>query len=117
MINQNFLPIDGGERKQITAETSSVGRIAWSPDGQSIAFTMRDPETEEEKRRKEEKRDWKIIDTNYRYSHLYVVEVNGNNNARRLTKGDFQVGSFDWSPDSKRIVFDHMENPTANAWR
>ena len=33
------LPIDGGERKQITAETSSVGRIAWSPDGQSIAFT------------------------------------------------------------------------------
>jgi len=110
------LPIDGGERKQITAETSSVGRIAWSPDGQSIAFTMRDPETEEEKRRKEEKRDWKIIDTNYRYSHLYVVEVNGNNGARRLTKGKFQVGSFDWSPDSKRIVFDHMENPTANAW-
>jgi dipeptidyl aminopeptidase/acylaminoacyl peptidase len=110
------LPIDGGERKQITAETSSVGRIAWSPDGQSIAFTMRDPETEEEKRRKEEKRDWKIIDTNYRYSHLYVVEVSGNNGARRLTKGKFQVGSFDWSPDSKRIVFDHMENPTANAW-
>jgi Tol biopolymer transport system component len=110
------LPINGGERKQINAETSSVGRIAWSPDGQSIAFTMRDPETDEEKRRQKEKRDWKIIDTNYRYSHIYVVELNGNDSARRLTKGEFQVGSFDWSPDNKRIVFDHMENPTANAW-
>lgn len=110
------LPIDGGERVQITNEISSIGRIAWSPDGKKIAFTMRDPLSENDKKRREEKRDWKIIDTNYRYSHLYTVGNDDDNKVSRLTKGNYNVSSFDWSPDSKKIAFDHTENPTANAW-
>jgi dipeptidyl aminopeptidase/acylaminoacyl peptidase len=34
--------------------------------------------------------------------------------ARRLTSGDFTVGSFDWSPDGQSIAFDHRADPNLN---
>ena len=42
-------------------------------------------------------------------SHLFVVDVQSKA-VRRLTKGAFTVGRFDWSPDSRQIAFDHRIN-------
>jgi len=38
-----------------------------------------------------------------------VIDVESKK-AKRLTKGAFTVGGFDWSPDSKAIAFDHTIN-------
>ena len=111
-----IIPIGGGEAIQLTDENSSISRFEWSPDGSLIAFTMTDPETEEDNKRKKEKRDWKVIDQDYKYSHLYAINTIGKKKIRRLTKGDMNVGSFDWSPDGNKIVFDHTEIPGANSW-
>lgn len=108
----------GGEAEQLTDVKNGVGSYKWSPDGKTIAFTMRDPETEAEKKQKKEKRDVILVDKNFKYSHLYTVifqkDANKKRKVRRLTNGKFHVTGFDWSPDGKTIVFSHQPDPLIN---
>src|SRR6056297_3935947 len=67
--------LNGGEAEQITHAENGVGNYAWAPDGSRIAFTMRDSQTEDEKEREREKRDITIVDTNFKYSRIYVQEA------------------------------------------
>ena len=95
--------VAGGEAEQLTEAESGVGSYRWSPDGTVVAYTMRDPETEEEKKAKKEKRDVILVDRNFKYSHLHMVTVakneEGERETKRLTDGEFHVTQFDWSPD------------------
>ncbi len=110
--------IRGGEAEQITEAENGVAAWRWSPDGRSIAYTMRDPETEAEKKRKKEKRDVILVDKNFKYNHLYRISVEKNNEGKRdvqrLTRGDFHITAFDWSPDGTTIVFSHQKDPRIN---
>ncbi|HEX7048750.1 MAG TPA: S9 family peptidase [Longimicrobiales bacterium] len=110
-----ILPVDGGEAWQLTDAESGVSSFRWSPDGARIAYTMRDPETEAEKKAKEEKRYVIVVDQDFKYNHLYVVDLEpdtaGEREARRLTEGAFHVTSFDWSPDGRSIIFARQPDP------
>ena len=110
--------VRGGEAEQLTDGDNGVESFKWSPDGSRIAYTMRDPETEEEKAAKEEKRDVILVDQNYKYNHLYTVTLaenaEGEHDTKRLTAGEFDVRSFDWSPDGATLVFAHAPDPTIN---
>ncbi len=106
--------LDGGEAQQITHAENGINSYKWSPDGTRIAYTMTDPETEDEKTRKKEKRDVVLVDKNYHFSRLYVETIEDNpekNSAQQITAEDVQVTSFDWSPDGKTIVFSHQPTP------
>ncbi len=113
-----IMRVRGGEAVQLTDEENSVGSFKWAPDGSRIAYTMRDPDTEEEEKAKEEKRHVILVDQNYKYGHLYTVELaedeSGDHRTKRLTGGDFHVQSFDWSPDGTTMVFAHAPDPTIN---
>ena len=105
----------GGEAWQLTKAEGSVGQYHWSNSGKQIAFTMVDPPSEEQKRRQREREDVHVVDKEFNYSHLYLVDVDsGSQKAgeiERLTEGEFHVGRFDWSPDDLVIVFDHQPRP------
>ena len=81
---------------------------------------MTDPETEEEKTRKKEKRDVELVDRNFKYAHLYVALAGDGPDPdaedRRINRGDFHVTGFDWS-SSDRIVFTHQADPRINTNR
>jgi len=103
----------GGEAEAITKSKSGVEQFVWSPDGKRIAYTQRDTDTELEEKMKKEKKDWTIVDA-WKYSHLYTVTLDripasvsreSEHKVKRLTKGDFHVTNFDWSPDSKFLTF------------
>jgi dipeptidyl aminopeptidase/acylaminoacyl peptidase len=120
-----------GPATQVTHATEKVGDARWSPDGNSIAFSMFVPE----------KDTWsigmpaapqgahwtsapRVVETlHYRqdqvgfledgHNHLFVVPADGGA-ARQITSGKWGVGAgelratvpVDWTPDSKAIVFE-----------
>ncbi len=51
--------------------------------------------------------DWRLDGAGYldRHTHLYVQEARAGARPKRLTRGDWSVESFSWSPDAKRIAF------------
>ena len=105
----------GGEPEQITDEKDGIGAFQWSPDGSRIAFLKTDEKTEEEEKAGEEKRHVIEVDKNYKYTHLYTVNMQSDSHeVRRITEGAFQVISFDWSPDAADIAFAHKADPSIN---
>lgn len=111
---------DGGEAEMITDVTHGVLAFGWSPDGMSLALVMRDGKSEEEEKAAKEKRDWRTVDENVKMSRLYVAPIekdaSGTREPRLLTKGDYTVGGFSWSPDGATIVFEHQKTPQVDHW-
>lgn len=119
--------IEGGEAEQLTDEKGNISTFQWSPDGTQIAYVMVDAKSDAEERADREKRDAFVVDENFKRARLYVfpVEPNaeGKRPLRKLTSGDFHVGgqlggrNFDWSPDSRQIVFTHQPTPRVDDWQ
>ncbi len=111
-----MIPSDGGGPFKVTNLKSDIHSVQWSPEGNSIAFTMTDPQTEKEKKDSEDKNDAQVLDENVKMNHIWLVTVKRNSKdefeTSQLTKGDFSVTNFDWSPDGKSIVFDHGKTPS-----
>jgi dipeptidyl aminopeptidase/acylaminoacyl peptidase len=114
------MPLDGGEAEQISEWKGSLGLYHLSPDGKSVAFTAVELDTEDEKAKKE-KRDVKVIDEKPRNQSLWVVAVEpdaaGKRTPKKIASGDFHVGEFRWSPDSRRIAFEQRPTPDFNDGR
>ena len=115
-----LLRMTGGDAEQLTAAVTGVNDYKWSPDGSRIAYSMNDPDTDDEKKAKEEKRDMRVLDRNFKYSHLYTISIgqglDGKKTVRRLTSGAFHVTDFDWSPDGRTIAFSHQPTPSPDDW-
>ncbi len=108
----------GGEAEQLTDVKKGVGRFQWSPDGQRIAFTSADPDSEEEEKARKEKRAVIVVDQNFKYNHLYTVAMNDDHpekkKIKRITAGNFHVTNFDWAPNGQTIVFSYNVDPKLN---
>lgn len=98
---------DGGEGAKLTSNAVPIRRFEWSPDGKSIAYTMIDPPTAEEEKRAKEKDDAHVGGENRKHSHLYLIDV-GSRSVRRLTRGEFSINAFSWSPDGKQIAVERL---------
>ncbi|MFO7866155.1 MAG: S9 family peptidase [Candidatus Aminicenantes bacterium] len=104
----------GGEAFKLTEHKEGVNRYEWSPCGERIAFSASEPESEDLKKRKEQYGRFEVEDAEYRMTHLWMIDVKPGETpeAERLTSGEeFTTGNFDWSPDGKKIAFDHQPDP------
>jgi dipeptidyl aminopeptidase/acylaminoacyl peptidase len=99
---------------------SSGERLAWSPDGRSLAFVSTAPGPEADANG-----DPMVItrylykptasegDTRFndnRRTHVYVVDIAGEQ-VRQLTAGNYYEHSIDWSPKGDEIVFISNRGP------
>ena len=120
--------MDTGQSAVLTQVLDSPRQIAWSPDGQHIAFSMLVPEPEPSLATlpaKPKGAKWadppKLIERvrnradgigylPHGFDHLFVVPVSGGT-ARQVTTGDFHHRStLSWTPDSKTLVFSANRN-------
>jgi dipeptidyl aminopeptidase/acylaminoacyl peptidase len=110
----------GGEAAQLTAEENGLANFEWSPDGATIAYTSTGADSKARKDRKEKYGEFDIVQADYAYLQLWTIAVPAEipSDAKQrpkavaLTEGDrFNVGSFDWSPDGKRLAFDATRDP------
>jgi Tol biopolymer transport system component len=69
--------------------------VAWSPDGEQIAFTR---------------------EIGGPVRELFVVPTRGGE-ARQLTFDNQSIGGFAWTPDSRELVFNSSRKSGTNLWR
>ena len=111
------VPLAGRDAEQITALPHGVSGFALSADGGRLALAAGAPELRfavgplpadaPPLARVFTRVDWRHDGDGYldRHTHLYVQAARAGARARRLTRGDWSVESFAWSPDGKRIAF------------
>ena len=111
---------DGGEAQQVTEVKTGVRSFKWAPDSKQIALIMADSLTAAEEKAQKGKNDAKVMDENLKMNLLWLIPIekdtSGKRLARLLTKSEFSVNNFDWSPDGKMLVFAYVPTPRANDW-
>ncbi|MCQ4088503.1 S9 family peptidase [Saccharibacillus sp. JS10] len=115
-----LLPANGGEASVLTNLPSGIGSFKWSPDSSKLLVTSQvsendsDEEKDSDSAEKEPLKETVIDRLRYKSdsgglwngkrNHLFVVDaISGEGNA--VTSGSFDVGGFNWSPDSQKIAF------------
>jgi dipeptidyl aminopeptidase/acylaminoacyl peptidase len=107
------IPPFGGEAERLLEHKGAIRQFAWSPDGASIALVA-DPEpTPEQERRIKDKDDAIVVDTNYSFARLLVLDVAARK-ARLLPVGDQVVADPQWSPDGRQLAYVTTPTPRAD---
>ncbi len=118
---------DGGEawaltpyKKPTGGELTAISQIAWSPNGDRIAFLMPEPPSEEKVTAKQAKDDAILWDVDFDFVHLYVVPFTVGPRElpeiQQLTHGHFHLIDFAWLPDGKRVAITHRPTPVDDDW-
>ncbi len=112
--------LEGGETLQLTRQAKGPGNLAWSPDGEYLAFTMQvptKPTTIGKMPAAPKGAEWAkpptVVDRiPFRadgagtlplgYTHVFVVPAAGGA-ARQVTEGDFNYGGPAWAADGKSL--------------
>jgi len=118
-----MIPATGGEAKQATDSKTGITSYRISPNNVAIAYTATDGLTPAEEKAKKDKNDARVVDENIKMSRLYVTwlaDARGLNETL-LSKGHYNVSAtgragYDWSPDSKSIVYACTLTPHADDW-
>ena len=104
---------DGGEAVRLSKWEANVASPIWSPDGARVVVLATDPETEEEKKRKEERDDTFVHQEDEKLARLAVVDLPADPlgaatiepvEPQRLLEGEWHVWQHAWSPDGSRIA-------------
>jgi len=127
----------GGGATQLSSVPEGAASPSWSPDGRHIAFIglvigdpdsvvddPRPPESKDQARRTPVVRVARRLDykhdgqgyTDGRNHHLFVVPAAGGE-ALQLTSGAWDVGGFDWSADSTKLVVAGNAEPDSDLQR
>jgi dipeptidyl aminopeptidase/acylaminoacyl peptidase len=103
----------GGEAEKLTDSKTGVQSFQWSPDGRSIAYVAQQEMTADEEKRQKEKDDPEVIDKNFKFSRIWVINVQ-TKKASELVKSDYVASDPQWSPDGRSIAYTTTPTPRAD---
>jgi dipeptidyl aminopeptidase/acylaminoacyl peptidase len=103
----------GGEAEKLTDSKTGVAAFAWSPDSKRIAYVAQVPLTEAEEKKQKDKDDAQVVDANFRFSRLWVIDVE-TKKAAETVKGNVVISDPQWAPDGKRIAYTAHPTPKAD---
>jgi dipeptidyl aminopeptidase/acylaminoacyl peptidase len=104
------MPADGGEALRVFIQQGDVGQLTWSPNGSLLAFVFAPGESDDDKKRKEERTDWTVWDAEPKYGRLWVLDLE-TREGRAVSPEDRQVRGYAWAGDSGRIAVNTTPTP------
>lgn len=130
----------GGEAHQLTVSKTDITSFKWSPDSSKIAFTANEPPTADDDKRELGKDDARVIDETFKRQQLFVTPITFQRRSDSIEPHEVETGletdmrafgtsglhvvsdnrpgraAFDWSPDSRTIVFTHTNTSSQDDW-
>ncbi len=106
---------EGGEARALTEEKGSLLSFQWSHDSKQIAFRIEDAETDEEKKRKEERDDANEFEQHPKFARVWILDL-ATRAARLITQGNVHAWEFDWSRDGRELVLVASDAPAEYEW-
>jgi len=103
------LSMSGGEAEKITASKTDILTYAWSPGNDVLAYTTNaDNEQQPDPTGIDEgalnsASDEMVTVVKPDQQNLWLLDI-ASGEVQKLTKGDWRISSFDWTPDGKSIV-------------
>jgi len=104
------IPRDGGEAQRVFEQQGDLSKPRWSPDGRYLAVLFTDPETDEEKEKKEAKDDAKVWESDFKYQRLWVIDLDAKS-AQAVSPEQRQVHTYVWSPDGEQLAINTSPTP------
>ncbi len=97
---------DGGEAWKLTDAKEGVTSYSWAPDSARLAFVSTDPRSSDEDAAIRKRDDERVFEGDFRYSHVWTIEVESKTTTRVTDGAAYTVGGgLSWSPDGKRVAF------------
>src|SRR5699024_115961 len=104
------MPSTGGEAVRVFEQEGGMETLSWSPDGAHLAVLFTEPETDEEKKRKEERDDANVWDTDEKFQRLWVINPD-TKKAKCISPPGRQIVHYAWSPDSTQLAINSVSAP------
>ena len=108
-----LMPAFGGEAEALTDAKGGVTAFAWSPNSSRIAFVATAPLTDAQEKDQKDKIDARVVDGDYRFSHLWVVDT-ATKKSTEILKSDAALADPQWSPDGTRLAYVSRPTPKAD---
>lgn len=94
---------DGGEGVRVFDQHGEMSGLGWSPDGRFVAVLFTEPESEDEKKRKEERDDRVLWDQEQKFQRLWVIDPESKT-VTCVSPESRQVRAYAWAPDSEQLA-------------
>jgi dipeptidyl aminopeptidase/acylaminoacyl peptidase len=98
-----WMPIAGGEARQLGASARPVQAFEWAPDGSRIAFTAAEELPEDERTRREAGDDARLFGVATDLPKLWLLNV-ASEDVRQLTTEELAVQELAWAPAGSSLV-------------
>ncbi len=106
--------VEGGKATALETGKEAVNAFEWSPDGNRMAFVANEPLSDEEKKRRAETGDVRVVDRDDRSATLWILDLRSKK-FRKIAGSPWKFNEIRWLADNRRLAVIANDRPHEDA--